>query len=79
MTAKQPLRNAIHHTLRDVLTELEKEGAALGHFNVADLVLLKAMIGAAAEAKLPVFEGHVPVSYKDARTMQNDVIKLAPD
>ena len=27
--------------LRDVLTRLEKEGMALGHFNVADLVLSK--------------------------------------
>jgi ketose-bisphosphate aldolase len=36
---------------------LESEGAALGHFNVADQVLLKAVIAAAAETKLPVFVG----------------------
>jgi len=43
--------------LRTVLTRLEKEGAALGHFNVADLVLLKAVVGAAADIKFPVFVG----------------------
>ena len=41
-------------TLRSVLTRLEKEGAAVGHFNVADLVLLKAVLAAAAEVKVPV-------------------------
>jgi fructose-bisphosphate aldolase class II len=36
---------------------LEKQGAALGHFNVADLVLLKAVLGAADEIKVPVLVG----------------------
>jgi fructose-bisphosphate aldolase class II len=36
---------------------LVTEGAAIGHFNVADLVLLKAVIAAAAETKLPVLVG----------------------
>lgn len=45
------------NTLRDVLTQLEKEGAALGHFNVADLALLKAVVAAAAEAGVPVVVG----------------------
>jgi fructose-bisphosphate aldolase class II len=36
---------------------LESEGAALGHFNVSDQVLLKAVVAAAAETKLPVFVG----------------------
>jgi fructose-bisphosphate aldolase, class II len=44
-------------TLREVLTQLEKEGAALGHFNVADQDLLKAVVTAAGETKLPVFIG----------------------
>ena len=44
-------------TLRSVLTGLEKEGAALGHFNVADLVLLKAVLAAAAEVKVAVVVG----------------------
>jgi fructose-bisphosphate aldolase, class II len=57
MTAVGTLRNTSKDTLRDVLTGLEKEGAALGHFNVADQVLLKAVVAAAAETKLPVFIG----------------------
>lgn len=44
-------------TLRSVLTRLGKEGAALGHFNVADLVLLKAVVAAAAEVRVPVMVG----------------------
>jgi fructose-bisphosphate aldolase class II len=57
MTASHTFRNTSIHTLRDALTGLESEGAALGHFNVADQVLLKAVIAAAAETKLPVFVG----------------------
>src|ERR1700746_2155552 len=57
MTAIETLKNKNNETLRDVLKRLEKEGAALGHFNVADQVLLKAVIAAAAETKLPVFIG----------------------
>jgi fructose-bisphosphate aldolase class II len=44
-------------TLGSVLARLEKEGAALGHFNVADLVLLKAILAAAAEVRVPVIIG----------------------
>jgi ketose-bisphosphate aldolase len=44
-------------TLRKVLAELEKGGAALGHFNIADLVLLKAVLAAAVEIKVPVIIG----------------------
>jgi fructose-bisphosphate aldolase class II len=44
-------------SLRCVLTRLEKEGAALGHFNVADLVLLKGVLAAAAEIGVPVMVG----------------------
>jgi fructose-bisphosphate aldolase, class II len=59
MTAIETLRNtsARKDMLRDVLTHLEKEGAALGHFNVADQTLLKAVVAAAAETKLPVLIG----------------------
>jgi len=57
MTANHTFRNTSADTLRDVLTRLETEGAALGHFNVADHVLLKAVVAAAAETKLPVFVG----------------------
>ena len=57
MTAIGTLRNTSKDTLRDVLTQLEKEGAALGHFNVSDQVLLKAVVAAAAETKLAVLIG----------------------
>ena len=57
MTAIGTLKSTSKTTLRDVLTQLEKERAALGHFNVSDQVLLKAVVGAAAETKLPVLIG----------------------
>jgi len=44
-------------TLRTVLTRSEKQGVALGHFNVSDLVLLKAVIAAAAQIDVPVVVG----------------------
>lgn len=43
--------------LRNVLTGLQQQGAALGHFNVADLVLLKAVVAAAVEVRVPVIVG----------------------
>jgi len=49
--------NRTTNTLRDVLTQLQTGGAGLGHFNVSDQVLLKAVIAAAAETKLPVLVG----------------------
>src|SRR5499425_585528 len=57
MTAFENLRNTSKDTHREVLTRLQTVGAALGHFNVADHVLLKAVIAAASETKLPVFVG----------------------
>ena len=44
-------------TLLTVLTRSETQGAALGHFNVSDLVLLKAVSAAALETKVPVVVG----------------------
>jgi fructose-bisphosphate aldolase class II len=44
-------------SLRNVLTQLERKGAALGHFNVSDLPLLKSVVSAADETKLPVCVG----------------------
>ena len=44
-------------TLRSVLTRLQQQGAALGHFNVADLALLKAVVAAAVEVRVPVIVG----------------------
>jgi fructose-bisphosphate aldolase, class II len=43
--------------LRDVLKQAEENHAAIGHFNVADLVLLKAVFAAAQELKVPVIIG----------------------
>lgn len=43
--------------LKDVLTRFEKDGTALGHFNVADLTLVKAVFGAAEEIGVPVLVG----------------------
>src|SRR5215468_5827589 len=57
MTAIGTFGNTGKNTLRDVLMRLEKEGAGLGHFNVSDHVLLKAVVAAAAETKLPVLIG----------------------
>jgi len=44
-------------SLREVLTKSQLSGVALGHFNVADFVMLKAVLGAAAETHLPVLVG----------------------
>jgi len=57
MTAIGTLKSPSKDTLPEVLTRLQTEGVALGHFNVADHVLLKAVIAAASETKLPVFVG----------------------
>jgi fructose-bisphosphate aldolase class II len=57
MTAVEIFRNTSKETLRDVLTRTEKEGAGLGHFNVADQTLLKAVVAAAVETRLPVIVG----------------------
>src|SRR3954467_5161992 len=43
--------------LRDVLMRAEREGVAIGHFNVADLSQLKAVFGAAGDLNLPVLVG----------------------
>jgi fructose-bisphosphate aldolase class II len=43
--------------LRQVLAHLEKEGVALGHFNVADMVLLKGVLAAAGQLMVPVLIG----------------------
>jgi len=51
------IANRSTDTLHDVLTRLQTEGAALGHFNVSDQVLLKAVIAAAAETEIPLLVG----------------------
>jgi fructose-bisphosphate aldolase, class II len=57
MTPVGTLASTSKDTLRDVLTGLETEGAALGHFNVSDQVLLKAVVAASAETTIPVLVG----------------------
>src|SRR5262249_40145777 len=43
--------------LGNVLRQTEKNGVAIGHFNIADLVLLKAVFASAQELKVPVLVG----------------------
>jgi fructose-bisphosphate aldolase class II len=45
------------HSLRNVLEQAQRNGVAVGHFNVADLVLLKAIFAAAQELTVPVMVG----------------------
>jgi fructose-bisphosphate aldolase, class II len=45
------------HSLRDALEQTQKNSVAIGHFNVADLVLLKAVFAAGQELKVPVLVG----------------------
>jgi fructose-bisphosphate aldolase, class II len=44
-------------SLRKVLTSTGARGAAVGHFNVSDLPLLKSVLAAAEEVKVPVLVG----------------------
>lgn len=45
------------NTLREILEQAQETGIAIGHFNVADLVLLKAVFIAARELNVPVLVG----------------------
>ena len=45
------------HQLRDELAQSQKNGVAIGHFNVADIVLLKAVFASAKELNVPVLIG----------------------
>ena len=45
------------HSLRDLLKKSQEAGVAIGHFNISDLVLLKAVFTAARELNLPVLVG----------------------
>jgi fructose-bisphosphate aldolase, class II len=44
-------------SLRALLREAQQGGEAIGHFNIVDLVLLKAVFDAAQEVKVPVLVG----------------------
>jgi fructose-bisphosphate aldolase, class II len=45
------------HDMRSVLQRARENGTAVGHFNVADLVLLKAVFSSAQELNVPVLVG----------------------
>lgn len=45
------------HALRDLLQDAQQTGRAIGHFNISDLVLLKAVFAAARELNVPVLVG----------------------
>src|SRR5690242_7778910 len=45
------------HKFRDVLKHAQDKRVAVGHFNIADLVLLKAVFAAARELNVPVLVG----------------------
>jgi fructose-bisphosphate aldolase class II len=45
------------HSLRHLLQEAQQSGAAIGHFNISDLVLLKAVFASARELNVPVLVG----------------------
>src|SRR6516162_8052306 len=44
-------------SLRDALEQSERNGVAIGHFNVSDWVLLKAVLATGQELKVPVVVG----------------------
>lgn len=45
------------NTLREALGHAQRRGVAIGHFNVSDLVALRAILEAARELKVPVMVG----------------------
>jgi fructose-bisphosphate aldolase class II len=56
-TPRSPFKLRSVPTMRAVLARTQHDGVAIGHFNVADLVLLKAVCAAAQELKVPVAVG----------------------
>jgi hypothetical protein len=47
----------VMYALRETLAKAQAAGTAIGHFNVADLVMLKAVFASARELKVPVLVG----------------------
>src|SRR5262249_41754808 len=45
------------HNLTTVLEQAQADGVAVGHFNISDLVMLKAVFSAARELNVPVIVG----------------------
>jgi fructose-bisphosphate aldolase class II len=54
---EHPKEEHVMYALREVLAQAQAAGTAIGHFNVADLVLLKAVFASARELKVPVLVG----------------------
>ena len=48
-------------TLREVLKQAETERVAVGHFNVSDLVTLKAAFESASDQNVPVIVGVIRI------------------
>ena len=51
------LRGKTVHQLKNVLEEAQSNGVAVGHFNISDWILLKAVFASAQELKVPVIVG----------------------
>jgi len=47
----------VMQNLREVLAQAEGKGVAVGHFNISDLITLKAVFASAQELKVPVLVG----------------------
>ncbi|HYR85156.1 MAG TPA: class II fructose-bisphosphate aldolase [Terriglobia bacterium] len=64
--------------LRDVLEQTQKNGVAVGHFNIADLVLLKAVFASAQELKVPVLVGVSEVCARNSisRFFSTQIIRI---
>jgi fructose-bisphosphate aldolase, class II len=45
------------HILRDVLEQAQTDGVAVGHFNISDLIQLRAVVEAARQVNVPVLVG----------------------
>jgi fructose-bisphosphate aldolase class II len=54
---EHPTGGLLMYALRKILAQAQETGTAIGHFNVADLVLLKAVFASAHELKVPVLVG----------------------
>src|SRR5262249_1233432 len=60
--------------LSEILKQTQSERKAIGHFNIADLVLLKAVMGAARELNVPVLVGASEGEREFAGTRQLGVL-----
>jgi fructose-bisphosphate aldolase class II len=56
-SARTDVKEGNVHVLRDVLMQARQTGRAIGHFNIADSVVLNAVFASAHELNLPVLVG----------------------